>query len=157
MLDWFALWQVAWILDFLVEAVQGPCSENQVLLAQGEMIDACKLIIGSSFSARRLKQHEIKVLKSKAMKALVSLLEGRSRGDRSVHDMLADKMETSLLRVRLVAIYKVSAGHTSPTSALSRVWVSRNHFTCRLDLQYFADLLITFFPSLLLSLIQRDL
>jgi len=98
--------EVAWILDFLVESVQGPCPENQVLLAQGGMIDACKLIIGSPFSAQRLQPNEVKVLKSKSMKALVSLLEGRSRGERNVHDLLADKMETSLLRVRMVHIYR---------------------------------------------------
>jgi hypothetical protein len=38
------------------------------------------------------------------MKALVSLLEGRN--DHVVHDTLADKLETTLLRARMVAIFK---------------------------------------------------
>ena len=45
-----------------------------------------------------------KSLKGKGMKALVSLLEGRT--DVQVHETLADKLEISLLRKRMVHIHQ---------------------------------------------------
>ena len=151
-------------LDFLVEAVQGPCLLNQSRLSATGMVHLCKMLISVQVSNRMRYQVEveatgksgvcggccrgasartktgaaagagasakgaaagggldggegdpsgrfawvdnddIKQVKSKAVKALSSLLEGR--GDRVIHRSLEENLDFQALRRRLVTIYR---------------------------------------------------
>ena len=88
-------------LDMLIEVCQGPCARNQIFLARSRMVDACKTILDTEFIY--LTEEQVKMLKGRAMKALVTLLEGRT--DSTVHVLLAEKLEVPLLRQRMVQIH----------------------------------------------------
>ena len=89
-------------LDFLIEACQGPCHKNQELLSKSGMVDACMRIISQRL--RGLEAELIKDTKAKAVKALASLLEGRS--DNIVHRVLVMRLDPPvILQNRIVAIH----------------------------------------------------
>jgi hypothetical protein len=116
------------VFEFLIECAQGPCFENQETLVKSELAECCKSILTGLF--KRLKEQlgaskatrVVEKLQGRAMKLLVSLVEGRNKlikkaalasdgqavtkatdmDGAGVHRMLGDKLETSLLRLRLI-------------------------------------------------------
>jgi hypothetical protein len=91
-------------IDFLVEACQGPCQHNQELLARSGMVDACMRIISQRLRGG-IDADLAKDTKAKAVKALASLLEGRS--DNIVHKVLVKRLDPPvILQRRLVKIHK---------------------------------------------------
>jgi len=90
------------VLDFLIEALQGPCEANQDMLANTVMVDICAYIIRSKIS-KSVNIDDRKKLKSLAAKALLSLLEGRE--DMTLISQLAQKLEAVYLRNRMVTIH----------------------------------------------------
>jgi hypothetical protein len=114
------------VLSFLIESVQGPCPENQELLAKSVVADICSYIIGFKISPK-VSVVDRKALKGLAAKTLWSLLEGRGE-DLVVQALLAQKLEATALRARLVTIHKEylnlkkmasSLSHTSSSSSSS--------------------------------------
>jgi hypothetical protein len=93
-------------LDFLIEALQGPCKGNQSLLAGGVLIDCCRTILSSGGFKNIFDQMVTKSIKAKALKCLVSLVEGRTDEDKVVERILIDKIDHNLLRNRLQEIHR---------------------------------------------------
>jgi hypothetical protein len=64
-------------LDFLVEVMQGPCPDNQVVVASHEGAMAClKNVLVANFAQRNHKP-DVMAVKTKAMLAIAATLEGR--------------------------------------------------------------------------------
>lgn len=47
------------MLEFLIEAVQGPCLNNQVILVQSPVVDVCKRILAAKFKAQAKHQFAV--------------------------------------------------------------------------------------------------
>ncbi|KDO22611.1 hypothetical protein SPRG_12592 [Saprolegnia parasitica CBS 223.65] len=93
---------------FLIECMQGPCSANQEFLTTSSMVDAFGKVLRAEIavSTDRVdapRPDDIKKLKALAVKAMVSLLEGRSNDD--VQDRLRSILALPLLKARLIALY----------------------------------------------------
>jgi hypothetical protein len=63
----------------------------------------CQTILEVEFDERVVDSDSVTEMKSNALKALVSLLEGRP--DWETHDQLLDRLEVSLIRRRMIEIY----------------------------------------------------
>jgi hypothetical protein len=91
------------VLNFLIEAVQGPCSQNQELLANSVLVDICSYIIGFPMNDK-VPAVDRKELKGLGAQALLSLLEGRD--DLVVVSQLAQKLDGNMIRRRMVVVHK---------------------------------------------------
>lgn len=89
--------------DFLIEIVQGPCPKNQEHLAESVMVEVFRIILTATFSEDLDKQF-VKSIKAKAVKAAVSLLEGRS--DQRIQKRLRQTLELKPLKRRLETLYE---------------------------------------------------
>jgi hypothetical protein len=78
-------------LDVLVECVQGPCPENQVLCVQKKCLEVCKQII-TSHSLENVADGAKFDSRLKASILLSSLLENRH--DNFIENMMASKIES---------------------------------------------------------------
>ena len=79
------------LLKFLVEAVQGPCAENQVLVAEGAALDVCRCILDGAKLKEDKDGHWGQTMKCDAVKLIAGTLE--SRVDFIVHDYLIEKLQ----------------------------------------------------------------
>ena len=89
-MDHFELEGATSILDFLIEALQGPCSSNQLLVAESQAVEAIKQILPSPFNVRVSTAARIR-FKGCATRLLAAMLEGRE--DLDCHRRLADSIE----------------------------------------------------------------
>mmetsp|Transcript_33274 Transcript_33274/g.53603 ORF Transcript_33274/g.53603 Transcript_33274/m.53603 type:complete len:2908 (+) Transcript_33274:214-8937(+) len=114
--------QVVGIFDFMIESMQGPCYENQLLLADPlhKVIEMIKKILLTSFTLSDTFLNEpdmskiteddvndaktVLELKGRTIRTLCSMLEGRD--DTKVVEIFAGEIEASLLRNRFVEIYR---------------------------------------------------
>jgi hypothetical protein len=107
-------------LDFLIEACQGPCRKNQELLSKSGMVDACMRIISQRLRGG-INAELIKDTKAKAVKALASLLEGRS--DNIVHRVLVMRLDPPvILQNRIVAIHNKFKQIKATDQQLDKDW-----------------------------------
>ncbi|EQC35632.1 hypothetical protein SDRG_06916 [Saprolegnia diclina VS20] len=93
---------------FLIECMQGPCSANQEFLTSSSMVDVFGKLLRAEIllSTDRVdapRPDDIKKLKELAVKAMVSLLEGRSNDD--VQARLRNILALPPLKARLIALY----------------------------------------------------
>uniref|UniRef100_A0A7S2GQQ6 RyR/IP3R Homology associated domain-containing protein n=1 Tax=Octactis speculum TaxID=3111310 RepID=A0A7S2GQQ6_9STRA len=84
-------------MEFIIEALQGPCPENQKVVAQSQCIQACTQIISSPFSG--VIDHRVNgvykiFIKGLAIKLLAATLEGRD--DKICHNDLAAGLNPAL-------------------------------------------------------------
>jgi hypothetical protein len=115
LLDKGAVQVLICIFRFLIECAQGPCFENQAELVSSDLAECCKSIFTASFVAVHEELGPIKgtaimeQLQANAMKVLMSLTEGshlhNTRTGSTVYKVLEGKLETSLLRQRLIESY----------------------------------------------------
>ncbi|CAM9604831.1 unnamed protein product, partial [Chrysoparadoxa australica] len=89
-------------VQFLIEAVQGPCAENQLSVADSSAIDVCKLVLAAQFTCLA---NPVLGVEAKAMsvKLMASCLEGRK--DRLVHHQLAQKIEVNGLHQMVIDVH----------------------------------------------------
>jgi hypothetical protein len=78
-------------LDVLVECIQGPCPENQVLCVQMKSIEVCKQIV-TTHSLANVAEGSKFDSRLKAVILLSSLLENRH--DKFVENLMASKIES---------------------------------------------------------------
>jgi hypothetical protein len=111
LLDSAAVQTLSSVFKFLIECAQGPCLKNQEALIRSELAECCKSIFTSNF--RRLHdelgaargRRGMEQIQAIAMKALMSLMEGshlHADHGRASGKHLQNKLETSLLRQRLI-------------------------------------------------------
>lgn len=94
-MDEVAMECVSAALALLIEALQGPCSENQQwLVGDWQAMEVCKSILSSPFS-HRVKESHVLALKGLVIKLFASCMEGR--GDKVTHTKLAELLEVPLL------------------------------------------------------------
>lgn len=107
------------LLDFIVDAVQGPCEDNQQVVAETGLVAAYRTLLRSDFSARCLEGEDsvgvlppgvtpilvatVKEVKSKSIKAVIACLEGRQ--DAIIHDEILSKVDVADLRARLTELH----------------------------------------------------
>ena len=91
----------AW--EFLIEILQGPCLSNQDHLAESVMVEVFRNVLTAKFS-ENMDRKDIKMVKSRAVKAMVSLLEGRT--DNRIQTRLLQNLELHPLQQRLEEIYE---------------------------------------------------
>ena len=94
-------------LNFLIEALQGPCPDNQLFvvthMSPAPAIEVCKQIIPSPFSKTYSKDTKLR-FQGCAVKFLAACLEGRR--DSRCHDTLAELVEADMIRVCRQTIIK---------------------------------------------------
>lgn len=95
-------------LEFFVEAMQGPCSANQDLIAKDpKTVDICKNILSCKFPL--IKDSKLKSnLQCLTITMLLSMLESRE-DDRSIHHLLQEQLPPSLLKRRLETLMELEA------------------------------------------------
>ncbi|KAF0686010.1 Aste57867_22164 [Aphanomyces stellatus] len=99
--------------EFLVEAMQGPCSPNQEFLMGSVMVEIFRKTIKAQINVRTSDDDMatldwpssdlVKSLKANAVKAMVSLLEGRTNNQVQVR--LRSSLELKAIKMRLLEIY----------------------------------------------------
>jgi len=90
--------------DCLIEMMQGPCPENQELIAASSVIDVCVRLL-SNHDLNRLDNYLLGFeARMKALLLLASCIEGRT--DKKVHKLLAKKIEARLLDDVLINLAK---------------------------------------------------
>ncbi|GMH65952.1 hypothetical protein TrST_g8005 [Triparma strigata] len=118
------------LFDFLTECVQGPCGQNQKLLAQTQISEAVQVIMRVKFSNRHIstsssdgddKDHQeplnekqlnqknrlIRKLVLSAVKTLNSMVEGREEDESClVHSYLCQKLKPHFMIERAVIAYQ---------------------------------------------------
>jgi len=100
------------LLDTLVEMVQGPCRENQRLLAQPKSIENCRDILlalrdPSDCALRGFGEDShagISALKFKAVSLLLSLLEGELDPEITRH--IAESLDFETCKARMAEVFK---------------------------------------------------
>ncbi|CAK4925818.1 unnamed protein product [Aphanomyces euteiches] len=95
--------------DFLAETMQGPCGPNQEFLMGSLMVDIFRKTIKAQINTDVGKTNAptpvlVKSLKANAVKAMVSLLEGRTNDQ--VHIRLRSTLELKAIKMRLLEIYE---------------------------------------------------
>ena len=121
-------------LDFLIEALQGPCPDNQIFivkhLSPAPAIEACKQIIPSQFHSRCSKEGRLRV-QGRAVKLLAACLEGRT--DSACHLELATLVEPDMIRAirqtvvkRYMEIETDASGNRRGGFVLSRAGMNRS-------------------------------
>ncbi|ETW10336.1 hypothetical protein, variant 1 [Aphanomyces invadans] len=100
--------------EFLVETMQGPCSPNQEFLMGSVMVEIFRKTIKAQINVRPPEDDDasdelpsadlVKSLKSNAVKAMVSLLEGRTNDQVQVR--LRSTLEMKAIKNRLVEIHE---------------------------------------------------
>jgi len=112
--------QISGILDFLVETMQGPCYQNQMLLANpiNGVIEMTKKLLFTDFElldglmsgdisgVMKEGMHDANLvisMQSKASRVLSAMLEGQA--DVKLLDIFIEEIDPSILRSRLVAIH----------------------------------------------------
>ena len=92
-------------LDFLVESMQGPCAENQQLIAEVASADAARItsaiirIGDDKASVVSDGRKAVTKLKATTMLCMLSMLEGRSDSN-DVHHVLLNNLGTATLKHR---------------------------------------------------------
>ncbi|RHY85503.1 hypothetical protein DYB37_001865 [Aphanomyces astaci] len=98
--------------EFLVETMQGPCSPNQEFLMGSVMVEIFRKTIKAQINVRTDDNDTdelptadlVKSLKANSVKAMVSLLEGRTNDQ--VQTRLRSTLEIKAIKNRLVEIYE---------------------------------------------------
>ena len=119
-LDWIgfdrivgrALTSGAQTLSFLVEAVQGPCADNQRVLADARVLDVCARLLGwshVSLADRGITDEDPVVagIRGKVATLLRALLEGPP--DTVMAARVTGAIDFELLRSRVARLYRGSA------------------------------------------------
>jgi hypothetical protein len=99
-------------MDFLVEAMQGPCPKNQELIAEICAANAAQLSVcsfdifknPSSVSGGVSGRFAVTQLKASAMLLLLSMLEGRT-AHRDVHNLLLQSIGAATLKQRIEQVH----------------------------------------------------
>lgn len=100
------------LLDTLVETVQGPCRENQRLLAQPKSIENCRDVLlalrdPSDRAMRGFSENShagISALKFKAVSLLLSLLEGELDPEITKH--IAESLDFETCKARMAEVFQ---------------------------------------------------
>eukprot|EP00615_Pteridomonas_danica_P008830 CAMPEP_0114331610 /NCGR_PEP_ID=MMETSP0101-20121206/2526_1 /TAXON_ID=38822 ORGANISM="Pteridomonas danica, Strain PT" /NCGR_SAMPLE_ID=MMETSP0101 /ASSEMBLY_ACC=CAM_ASM_000211 /LENGTH=196 /DNA_ID=CAMNT_0001461999 /DNA_START=190 /DNA_END=777 /DNA_ORIENTATION=- len=101
-------------MTVLVESIQGPCSENQMLLVSNPaFFNAIDKVIQCPFHARVSKMTRL-TAKSFAVSLLASCLEGRS--DSIIHDKVADEVLPLSFDMFRAFISKIHASAATSTT-----------------------------------------
>eukprot|EP00937_MAST-01D_sp_MAST-1D-sp2_P001348 g1348.t1 len=94
------------LLDFLKEACQGPCAQNQLFVLESGVVDVVKLLLDEPADASTLqgspkpKLETWQEVQGLTVQLLLSLLEGRSSGSR-VHERLNKGLDARMFEKRL--------------------------------------------------------
>ncbi|GMH46928.1 hypothetical protein TrLO_g2543 [Triparma laevis f. longispina] len=114
------------LFEFLTECVQGPCGQNQKLLAQTQISDAVQVILKVKFKPTEVsganesdkethmnekqmnqRSHLLRKLVLSAVKTLNSMLEGREEDESCmVHSYLCQKLKPQIMIERVVVAYQ---------------------------------------------------
>ena len=97
-----------YLIDFLIESIQGPCIENQLLLCKSKIIVSCKDFLSkfdSNIDYQRVgifnedKQKEIHNILTKSTNLLVSLIEGKANSE--IINLLCENLDFTFLFKKL--------------------------------------------------------
>ena len=100
------------IIEFLIEALQGPCFENQLELSRNKIVDFVKTLISLMYNKldylRRGFENkdsidEINSLMTSSTQLLISLLEGNNNTE--IKDLLCRSLDIQFLKQKLVEEY----------------------------------------------------
>lgn len=94
------------VLDLLIEIIQGPCPENQLLLSRLNIFSACRVILSSN-SLKYAHQRIIGTIKSKIACLLLAMLEGRATTD--IAESMAEKIEPGVFEIAHFSLLKIRA------------------------------------------------
>eukprot|EP00397_Hematodinium_sp_SG-2012_P000177 GEMP01000177.1.p1 GENE.GEMP01000177.1~~GEMP01000177.1.p1 ORF type:complete len:2785 (+),score=546.68 GEMP01000177.1:287-8641(+) len=101
-------------VDLLIEMLQGPCERNQKFMSVSGLVEGSQKILRGKFDYLCSKDDDpypesVRQLKAKITLCLLSLLEARQ--DTEVHKNLMYRLDTGLLKSRLVFVHRYFLSH----------------------------------------------
>lgn len=125
-------------LEFLIEAMQGPCYANQRVVADGKGIDAAVRLL--AWTAQELAQRNLhgpcklyEEVRESALELLRAVLEGR--GNEAVQERMAEALNFSRVRAIVLQAYakrvqQEAVGRPVGSAVLDETALPKNAFDC---------------------------